>query len=157
MSVNAVPQGYHTITPNLTVRDAARTLEFYRNAFGAEEVMRMPVPDGKILHAEIKIGDSRVMITDEMPQMHNKGPKGYGGSPVNFYVYVNDVDRAFDRAVGAGAKVLMGLENMFWGDRTGQVEDPEGHTWTFAQHIKDLTPAEMQSAQDDFMAKLATR
>jgi PhnB protein len=155
MSAQPIPAGYHTVTPNLTVRDAAHVLDFYRKAFGAEELSRIPAPDGKILHAEVKIGDSRVMITDEMPQMHNKGPKGYGGTPVNFYVYVNDVDRAFDRAVGAGAKVLMGLENMFWGDRTGQVEDPAGHTWTFAQHIKDLTPAEMKSAQDAFMAKMS--
>jgi uncharacterized glyoxalase superfamily protein PhnB len=153
-SVKAIPESYHTITPNITVRDAANALEFYQKAFGAEEVNRMPGPGGKIMHAEFRIGDSRVMIADEMPEMGNKGPKAYGGSPVSFYVYVNNVDASWKRAVGAGAKVLMPLDNMFWGDRTGRLEDPFGHTWTLAQHIKDVTPAEMKAGHEAFAAKM---
>ena len=153
-SVKAIPDGYHTITPNITVRDAANALEFYQKAFGAEEVMRMPGPGGKIMHAEIRIGDSRLMIADEMPEMGNKGPKALDGSPVSFYVYVNNVDAAWKRAVGAGAKELMPLENMFWGDRTGRLEDPYGHIWVLAQHVKDLSPAEMKAGQEAFAAKM---
>src|SRR5882672_6563950 len=122
-TVKAIPDGSHTITPNITVRDAANALAFYQKAFGAEELMRMPGPGGKIMHAEVKIGDSRLMIADEMPEMGNKSPRAYGGSPVNFYVYVNNVDAAWKRAVGAGAKELMPPEDMFWGDRTGRLED----------------------------------
>src|SRR6185436_7573785 len=104
-NVNAVPDGYNTITPNITVRDAAKAIDFYQKAFGAEEVMRMPGPGGKIMHAELRIGNSRFMLADEMPEMGNKGPASYGGTPTSFYVYVNNVDAAWKRAVGAGAKV----------------------------------------------------
>jgi PhnB protein len=153
-STKPIPDGYHTVTPTITVQDASGALAFYAKAFGAEEVMRMPGPGGRIMHAEIKIGDSRIMLQDEMPEMRNKSPKGYGGSPVNFYVYVNDVDASWKRATGAGGKTVMGLEDMFWGDRTGCLEDPYGHTWTLAQHVKDMTPEEMKKGQEAFTAKM---
>jgi len=153
-NVNAVPDGYNTITPNITVRDAAKAIDFYQKAFGAEEVMRMPGPGGKIMHAELRIGNSRFMLADEMPEMGNKGPASYGGTPTSFYVYVNNVDAAWKRAVGAGAKVLMPLEDMFWGDRTGRLEDPFGHPWVLAQHVKDLSMAEIKKGQDAFMERL---
>ena len=153
-SVKAIPDGYHTITPNITVGDAAGALDFYQKAFGAEEIMRMPGPGGKIMHAEFRIGDSHVMIADEMPEMGNKGPRSLGGTPTSFYVFVNNVDAAWKRALAAGAKETMPLADMFWGDRTGRLEDPFGHAWVLAQHIKDVTPADMKSGQDAFMAKM---
>ena len=153
-SVKAIPDGYHTITPNITVSDAAGALSFYQKALGAEEIMRMPGPGGKIMHAEFRIGDSHVMIADEMPEMGNKGPRALGGSPTSFYVYVNNVDAAWKRALAAGAKEIGPLADMFWGDRTGRLEDPFGHAWVLAQHIKDVTPAEMKSGQEAFMAKM---
>jgi len=153
-SVKAIPTGYHTITPNITVREAAKAIDFYKKAFGAEEVMRMPGPGGRIMHAEMKIGDSRFMIADEMPEMGNKGPKSIGGSPVSFYVYFEHVDPAWKRALEAGAKETGPLDDMFWGDRTGRLEDPFGHTWVLAQHVKDVTPADMKAGQDAFLAKM---
>jgi PhnB protein len=153
-NVKAIPDGYHSITPNITVSDAAAALAFYQKAFGAEEISRMPGPGGKIMHAELRIGDSRLMLADEMPEMGNKGPKAIGGSPLSFYVYVNNVDVSWKRAVDAGAKVVMPLEDMFWGDRTGRLEDPFGYPWVLAQHIQDLTPAEIKSGQDAFMARV---
>jgi len=156
-TVKAIPDGYHTLTPNITVRDAASALTFYQKAFGAEEVMRMPGPGGKIMHAEVKIGDSRFMIADEFPEMGSKGPKAYGGSPVSFYVYVHNVDAAWKRAIDAGGKEIMPLDTMFWGDRTGRLEDPFGHAWVLAQHVKDVTPAEIKSGQDAFLAKMKER
>ncbi len=154
--VNAVPKGYHTITPNLAVRDAARAIDFYKKALGAEELVRMPGPDGKVMHAELKIGDSIVMLAEEMPEMGSKSPKAYGGSPVGFYLYVENVDAAWKRAVDAGAKVIMPLADMFWGDRTGRLEDPFGHSWSPAQHIKDPTPEEIKKGQDAFFAHMQT-
>jgi uncharacterized glyoxalase superfamily protein PhnB len=154
--VNAVPKGYHTITPNLGVRDATRAIDFYRKAFGAEELVRMPGPDGKVMHAELKIGDSIVMLAEENPEMGSKSPKAYGGSPVSFYLYVQDVDAVWKRAVDAGAKPVMPLADMFWGDRTGRLEDPFGHSWSPAQHIKDLTPEEIKKGQDAFFAQMQT-
>jgi len=146
--VKANPKGYHTITPNIVIRDAARAIDFYKKAFGAEETMRMPGPGGKVMHAELKIGDSIVMLADEMPEMGSKSPKAYGGSPVNFYVYLGNVDAAWKRAVDAGAKVVMPLADMFWGDRTGRLEDPFGHSWSLAEHIKDVTPEEIKKGQE---------
>jgi PhnB protein len=153
-NVKAIPDGYHTITPNITVRDAAKAIEFYQKAFGAEELMRMPGPGGKIMHAELKIGDSRFMLADEMPEMGNKGPASIGGTPVSFYIYVHNVDAAWKRATGAGAKITGPLDDMFWGDRTGRLEDPFGHTWVLAQHVKDVTPAEIKKGQDAFLEKM---
>jgi len=152
--VKANPKGYHTITPNIVIRDAARAIDFYKKAFGAEETMRMPGPGGKVMHAELKIGDSIVMLADEMPEMGSKSPKAYGGSPVNFYVYLGNVDAAWKRAVDAGAKVVMPLADMFWGDRTGRLEDPFGHSWSLAEHIKDVTPEEIKKGQEAFFKQM---
>ena len=151
--VKAIPQGYHTVTPNVIVREASKAIDFYKKAFGAQETVRMLGPGGAIMHAELKIGNSVVMLADEMPEMGAKSPKGYGGSPVSFYVYVEDVDTAWKRAVGAGAKATMPLTDMFWGDRTGRLEDPFGHSWSLAQHVKDLTPEQMKQGQEAFMAQ----
>jgi PhnB protein len=153
-SQTPIPEGYHTVTPSLTVGDAARALDFYTRAFGAEEVMRMAGPGGKIMHAELKIGSSRLMLQDEMPEMRTKSPRTYGGSPVTFYVYVPDVEAAWKQATGAGAKIVMNLEDMFWGDRIGAVEDPYGHQWTLAQHMKDPSEDDMKRGHEELSAKL---
>jgi uncharacterized glyoxalase superfamily protein PhnB len=153
---NPIPQGYHTVTPNIVVNEAAKALEFYQKAFGAEETVRMPGPDGSIMHAEFRIGDSVIMLADEMPDMGAKSPKAYGGTPVRFYVYVENVDAAWKRAVDAGAKTIMPLQDMFWGDRTGCLEDPFGHLWNLAQHVSDPTPEEMQRGQEAFLSKFQT-
>ena len=141
-----IPDGYHTITPHLICRDAASTIEFYKKAFGAEEVMRMPGPGGTIMHAELKIGDSCFMIAGENPEWNCKSPMALGGTPVSIHLYVADVDKSFERAVKAGAKVKMPVSDMFWGDRYGQIEDPSGHTWSLATHVKDMTPQEIDAA-----------
>jgi PhnB protein len=156
MKVKAVPEGYHTITPNLVVQDAPKAIDFYKKAFGAEELVRMPGPDGKVIHAEIKIGDSIVMLAEEMPDMGTRSPKAYGGSSVGFYFYVENVDALWKRAVEAGAKPIMPLMDMFWGDRTGRLEDPFGHSWSPAQHTRDLTPEEIKKGQDAFFAQMQT-
>ena len=154
--VNPVPQGYYTITPSIVVHDGAKALEFYRKAFGAEEKMRMPGPDGNIMHAEFRIGDSVIMLSDEMPDMGAKSPKSYGGTPVKFYVYVEDVDASWKRALDAGANQVMPLQDMFWGDRMGCVEDPFGHAWNLAQHVADPTPEEMRKGQEAFLSHFQT-
>ena len=138
-----IPDGFHTVTPHLIMKDAAGALEFYKKAFGAEETSRMPGPDGKVMHAELKIGDSMLMIADEFPDMGSSGPKSIGGSPVTLHIYVDDVDALFDRAVKAGGKVTMPLADMFWGDRYGRLEDPFGHQWSIGTHTEDLTPEEI--------------
>jgi len=150
-----VPEGYHTITPQLTLESAAKTIDWYKKALGAEEVSRSVGPDGKIMHAEIKIGDSRVMVNDAM--MGSKGPKSLGGSPSALWLYVNDSDALFNRAVGAGAQVVMPLADQFWGDRGGAVSDPEGYTWWIATRKEDFTPAEMQQRAADFFKQPANR
>ena len=152
--VKAIPDGYYTLTPNLTVRQASKAIDFYKKAFGAEEIVRMPGPGGSIMHAELQIGNSRVMLADEMPEMGSKSPAAFGGSPVGFYVYVENVDAAWKRAVDAGAKPKMPLADMFWGDRVGALEDPFGHKWSLAQHVKDLTPDEVKKGQEAFMAQM---
>jgi PhnB protein len=154
--VDPVPQGYHTVTPSIVVHDGAKALEFYRKAFGAEEKMRMPGPDGNIMHAEFRIGDSVIMLGDEMPDMGAKSPKSYGGTPVKFYVYVENVDVAWKRAIDAGAKQVVPLQDMFWGDRMGCVEDPFGHAWNLAQHVADPTPEEMRKGQEAFFSHFQT-
>ncbi len=153
---NPIPQGYHTVTPNIVVNGAAKALEFYQKAFGAEETVRMPAPDGGIMHAEFRIGDSVIMLADEMPDMGARSPKAYGGTPVRFYVYVENVDAAWKRAVDAGGKTIMPLQDMFWGDRTGCLEDPFGHLWNLAQHVSDPTPEEMRKGQEEFFSKFQT-
>jgi len=139
----AIPEGFHTVTPHVTIKDASKAIEFYKKAFGAEEILRMPAPDGSIMHAEIRIGDSPIMINEEMPQYDCKGPLTLGGSPIAIHLYVNDADAAFKRATDAGATVAMPLEDMFWGDRYGKVKDPFGHTWTIATHKEDVSPEEI--------------
>ena len=149
-----IPDGFHTLSPHLIVQDAAKAIEFYKKAFGAVEVGRMPMPDGKLLgHAHLKIGDSSLFLSDEMPGMGSKAPPSGGGGPVGLHLYVEDVDAAFQRATAAGATAKMPPADMFWGDRYGVVTDPFGHKWSFATHIKDLTPAEMQAAMKDAFAQ----
>jgi PhnB protein len=147
MSVNPIPDGYHSVTPYLIVDDAEAALKFYREALGAEEVVRLPM-GGKIGHAEIRIGNSMVMLSDEWPDMGALGPKTRGGATSSFVLYVEDADKAFDRAVNAGAKVDKPVENQFWGDRMGSVTDPFGHKWSFGSHVEDVSPEEMQKRMD---------
>jgi PhnB protein len=139
-----IPNGYHTVTPYLIVNDAARAIEFYKKAFGATELLRMPKPDGKIGHAEIRIGDSPIMLADESPEMDARSPKSFGGSPVSIFLYVEKVDTAFTQAVGAGAKVRRPVADQFYGDRMGGVEDPFGHLWYIATHTEDVSPEELR-------------
>src|SRR5277367_6792928 len=148
-----IPDGYHTISPYLVVQDAAKAIDFYKKAYGAKEVMRMDGPNGKIGHAELQIGDSRIMLSDEMPGM-NQSPKTLGGSPVNIFMYVKNVDTVFNQAVAAGAKVTAPLADMFWGDRYGKVDDPFGHSWSLATHIEDVAPQEMAKRSKEAMAKM---
>jgi PhnB protein len=138
-----VPDGHHTVTPYLAIRDAAKAIEFYKNAFGAEELFRMPGPDGKIMHAEILIGDSPVMISEEFPEYGTKSPQALGGTAVNIFLYVENVDKVFDQAVKAGATVTMPVADQFWGDRYGKLADPFGHEWSVATHVEDVAPDEM--------------
>ncbi|HWW71738.1 MAG TPA: VOC family protein [Duganella sp.] len=144
--VEAVPKDMHTVTPHLVCDGAAAAIEFYKKAFNAVEAARMQTPDGKIMHAMVRIGDSNVMLVDEFPDYGSVGPKKLNGSPVTLHVYVPNVDQVFAQAVAAGATVKMPLENQFWGDRYGQVTDPFGHHWSLATHVKDMTPEEMQQA-----------
>ena len=142
--VKPVPDGYHTVTPYLIIKGAAGALEFYKKAFGAEELYRMPQPDGRIGHAEIRIGNSRVMLADEFPEMGYRSPQSLGGSPVSILLYVKDVDAMAGKALAAGAKVIRPVQDQFYGDRSGTVLDPFGHFWTIATHIEDVAPEEMQ-------------
>jgi PhnB protein len=142
--VQAIPKGHHTVTPSLFVAGAAKAIDFYKKALGAEELMRFPAPDGTIMYAEIRIGDSNIMLGDEMPEQGGRGPKSIGGTPVSFFVYGENVDAAWKRAVDAGAKPIVPLADQFWGDRAGCIEDPFGHQWWLAQHIKDMTPEELR-------------
>ena len=157
MAKNApsTPKGYHTVTPSLFVAGATKALEFYKKALGAEELMRFEGPDGKIMHSEIKVGDSIVMLADEMPEYGGKGPKSIGGTPVSFFVYGENVDAAWKRALDAGAKEIQPLADQFWGDRTGCLEDPFGHHWWLAQHIEDLTPEQIRKNAEAFFAQPA--
>ena len=150
----AIPKGYHTVTPSIVVAGAAKAIDFYKKALGAEEVMRFPGPGGTIMHAEIRVGDSVVMLADEMPEQGGRSPKSYGGTPVSFFVYKDNVDAAWKRAVDAGAKEIMPLQDMFWGDRTGCLEDPFGHRWWLAQHVQDLTPEEIQRNAEAFFSQM---
>ena len=147
--VEPIPQHMHSVTPHLVCDGAADAIEFYKKAFGAVEGGRMQTPDGKIMHAEVRIGDSTVMLVDEFPDYGSIGPKKLNGSPVTLHVYVPDVDRVFEQAVAAGATVRMPLENQFWGDRYGQVVDPFGHNWSIATHVKDMTQEEMMAAMNE--------
>jgi PhnB protein len=152
----AIPKGYHSVTPSLVVDGAAKALDFYKKALEAEELMRFPGPDGSIMHAEIRIGDSRIMLGDEMPQQGGRGPKSYGGTPVSFFIYRENVDAAWKRAVEAGGKPIMPLADQFWGDRAGCFEDPFGHRWWLAQRVQDMTPEELQKAAESFFSHAQT-
>jgi PhnB protein len=146
---------YHTVTPSLTVRNAAQAIEFYKKALGAEELMRMPNPDGTIGHAELKIGDSIIFLSDEFPNMGNKSPQTLGAATGGLYLYVEDVDKAFQRAIDAGGKVKMPVTDMFWGDRNGQFSDPYGHTWSLSTHTQDMTEQEIEKGAKEFYAQMA--
>jgi PhnB protein len=149
--VKAVPEGYNTVTPYIIVDGAAHALEFYKKAFGAKEVMRFNGPDGKVGHAEIRIGSSPVMLADEFPDMGAKGPQAFGGSPVSLHLYVEDVDALAKQAVAAGAKLTRPVADQFYGDRLGSVTDPFGHVWHIATHKEDLSPQEMKQRADRYM------
>jgi PhnB protein len=154
MSVKPVPDGYHTITPYLTVRDAVRAIEFYKTAFGATERGVMKGPDGKVMHAELMIGDSIIMLGEESAQFGALSPQSIGGSPMGLHIYIDGVDAAFDRAVKAGAEVEMPVMDQFWGDRYGKLKDPFGHKWSIGTHVKDMSTEEMKHAMDDAMAQM---
>lgn len=144
--IKPIPDGMHTVTPQLICAGAAEAIDFYTRAFNAVEVGRMPGPDGKLLHAMIRIGDSAIMLVDEFPELGALAPKIPLGSPVNIHLYVEDIDSLFKQAVLAGARITMPPRDMFWGDRYGQLEDPFGHHWSVATHIRDVSPAEMEEA-----------
>ena len=143
-AVKPIPEGYHTVTPYLIVNGAASAIEFYKKAFGATELFRMAGPDGKIGHAEIKIGNSPIMLADEVPQMGYRGPQALGGSPVGILLYVEDVDKMAGQAIAAGAKVERPVQDQFYGDRSGTFADPFGHRWTIATHKEDVSSQEMK-------------
>ncbi len=152
--VKAVPPGFHTLTPHLVVRNAEQALEFYKNAFGAEVLHVAHMPDGKVMHASLRIGDSMLMLNDELPDYGTLSPLSTGGSAVTIHIYTENVDAAFNRALSAGAQVKMPLADQFWGDRYGVVADPFGHKWSLGAHIKDMSPEEMQREQDRAMAAM---
>ena len=159
-SVKPIPDGYHTITPYIVLDDTAKAIEFYQKAFGARERMRMPGPGGKIVHAEVTIGDSVFMLADEIAPMPGqpgvyKSPKAAGLCTGAMFLYVPDVDAAFSRALKSGCSVRTPVTDMFWGDRYGQVIDPFGHTWALATHVEDVSVKEMEKRQQEFMAKMA--
>jgi PhnB protein len=156
-AVNKIPKGYHTVTPALTVRNAAEAIAFYKEALGAEELVRMSSPDGKISHAELKIGDSIIFLGDEIPNMGNKSPQTVGGSSGSLFLYVEDVDKFYQRAVSAGAKSTMPPTDMFWGDRYGTFVDPYGHSWGVGTHVEDLTAEETRERAQDFYAQMAQK
>ena len=144
--IKPVPEGMHTVTPHLTCGGAAEAIEFYKRAFGAVELTRLGGPAGKLVHAMIRIGDSAIMLVDEFPEHGSFGPKAMKGSPVTLHLYVDDVDAFVRRAVDAGAKITMPVADMFWGDRYGRLEDPFGHSWSVASHVRDVRPEDMQQA-----------
>lgn len=145
-STNPVPEGMHTVTPHLVCAGAAEAIEFYKKAFGAEELNRLPGPDGKLMHAAIRIGDSTVMLVDENPEWGSISPVTLKGSPVTLHLYVADVDAAWERALAAGAIGTMAPADMFWGDRFAALSDPFGHSWSLATHVRDVTDEEMMQA-----------
>jgi PhnB protein len=154
MSVKPIPEGYHSVTPFLAVDDASAAIDFYTRAFGARERGRMPMPDGKVAHAEIEIGDSVIMLSDPFPQALTRPPKELGGTTMGVFVYVEDVDAFVRQAADAGATVTMPPEDMFWGDRFGTLTDPFGHQWQIATHIEDLSPEEIEERGKEAMASM---
>lgn len=155
MPVKPVPDGYHTATPYLTIKGAANAIEFYKQAFGATEFFRMPGPGGQIMHAEIRIGNSPIMMSDEFYEMGCRSPLTLGGSPVSIMLYVDDVEQVFKDAVAAGATVVRPLTNQFYGDRSATLHDPYGHVWTIATHVEDVSPAELEARSAALMKQKA--
>ena len=155
MAVDPIPEGYHSVTPYLTVDDAAAAIDFYKRAFGARERMSMPMPDGKIAHAELEIGDSLIMLSDSFAHSQTRPPKELGGTTGGVFLYVEDVDAAFQQAVDAGATATMPPDDMFWGDRFGSLTDPFGHHWSLATHKEDLTEEEIAERGRAAMAAMA--
>ena len=150
-----IPEGYHSITPVLIVKDGNAAIEFYKKGFDVEERHRMKSPDGRVAHAELKLGDSIFMLSDEYPEMKCHSPNSIGGNPVSMYVYVEDVDELFNKAISAGAKVLDPVKDQFWGDRHGRLEDPFGHLWSIATHKKDLSEEEMKRAAEAAFSQMS--
>lgn len=151
---NPIPEGYHSVTPYLTVKGAAKAIEWYVSALGAKELYRMDGPHGSIVHAELQIGDSRIMLADEHPEMGARSPASVGGTPVGLMLYVPDVDAVFERAVKTGATSERPIADQFYGDRTGSIVDPFGHKWTIATHVEDVSPDEMERRYGEMMAKM---
>ncbi len=156
MAPNPIPEGYHSLTPFLTVDDASAAIDFYGRAFGATERLRMKGPEGTIAHAELQIGNSRVMLSDPFPHGDTKPPKELGGTSGGVFMYVEDVDATFQQAIGAGATVTMPLEDMFWGDRFGSLMDPFGHSWSLATHKEDLTEEQIAERSQEAMAAMSS-
>jgi PhnB protein len=157
ISSKPVPEGFHTVTPSLIVRGAADAIEFYKKAFGAQELMRMAAPEGRIGHAELKIGDSIIFLADEFPNMGSKSPQTLGGSTGTLNIYVKDVDTTFQQAIAAGGKATMPVADMFWGDRYGSFVDPFGHSWGVGTHKEDLTPQQIDERAKEFYASMAAK
>jgi len=156
--MRAIPERFHSVTPMVMFKDSRKAIEFYKRAFGATELFAMPGPEGKgVMHAELLIGDSIIMMGDENPQDACKSAESMGGSPVSFYIYLENVDEAFRKAMEAGAETRMPVEDMFWGDRAGTVQDPFGYKWTLATHIKDLTAQELQEGAKAWFAQMAKK
>ena len=156
MAAQPIPDGYHTVSPYLAVDDAEKAIEYYTKAFGAKETVRMDGPDGRIGHAELKIGDSLVMLSDPFPQASTTPPKELGGTSSSIFMYVEDVDAVVQKAVDAGATVTMEVEDQFWGDRFGSITDPFGHNWSIATHVEDLTPEEIEARGKAAMAAMTS-
>jgi PhnB protein len=156
MATKPIPEGYNTVTPYLTVDDAAKAIEYYKRAFGAKERVRMDAPDGKIGHAEVEIGDSLVMLSDPFPQATTRSPKELGGTTASVFLYVEDVDAVVKKAVDEGATITMEVADQFWGDRFGSIQDPFGHSWAIATHVEDLTPEEIAERGKAAMAAMAS-
>jgi PhnB protein len=154
-NVSAIPKGYHSITPALTCKDAAKAIDFYKEALGATEISRMEMPGGKIGHAELQIGDSKFFLNDEYPGMASAPDPNSKSAPISLFVYTEDVDSLFNNAVAAGCKVTMPLQDQFWGDRYGKLADPFGHHWGLAQHIEDVAPDEMERRSKEWQANMA--
>jgi PhnB protein len=152
MATKPIPDGYHTVSPYLAVEDAARAIEYYTRAFGAKELMRMDAPGGKIGHAELELGDSRILLSDPFPQASTQPPTALGGTSASMFLYVEDVDAVVKRAVDAGASVTMEVADQFWGDRFGTITDPFGHVWSIATHVEDVPPEEMAERAKAAMA-----
>ena len=150
MSVKPIPEGYNSVTPYLIVKGAARAIDFYKLAFGATEILRMPGPDGLVAHAELKIGDSVIMLADEPVSGEYRSAQTLGGSPVSLMIYIEDVDKVFARALSAGAKQTRAVQDQFYGDRSGNLVDPFGHTWTVATHVEDVSPEEITRRLAEF-------